>query len=92
MIARWEGDKFLIVLPAESEMNVLEVAHRLVSDFVVSYEGVEVTLSVGYACFPVDGPDLPRLVEVADRRMYRSKRIFKEARRYAVDDKGSEEV
>jgi len=83
MIARWGGDEFLVVLPAERETNVLEVVGRLVSDFVVSYEDVDVTLSVGYACFPIDGADLQRLIEVADSRMYRSKTIFKEARRYA---------
>jgi len=92
MIARWGGDEFLVVLPAERETNVLEVVGRLVSDFVVSYEDVDVTLSVGYACFPIDGADLQRLIEVADSRMYRSKTIFKEAKRYAVDDKSKEEV
>ena len=92
MIARWGGDEFLVILPAEKHTDVLEVVNRLVSDFVVKYEDVEVTLSVGYACFPYDGDNLPRLVEIADSRMYRSKAIFKEVRKYAMDDKGEEEV
>ena len=92
MIARWGGDEFLVVLPAEKETNILEVANRLVGDFAVRYEDVTITLSVGYACFPIDGSDLQRLIEIADSRMYRSKSILKEAKRYAVDDKGKEEV
>lgn len=92
MIARWGGDEFLIILPAEKEANILEIANRLVSDFSVKYEDINVTLSVGYACFPNDGSDLHRLIDVADSRMYRSKSIFKEVRKYAVDDKGKEEV
>lgn len=92
LVARWGGDEFLIVLPSEKEADVLEVVGRLVSDFVVNYEDTEVTLSVGYACFPRDGMSLRELVRKADHRMYRSKSLFKEAKRHAVDDKGSEEV
>jgi diguanylate cyclase (GGDEF)-like protein len=92
MIARWGGDEFLVVLPAEKGSNVLEIVNRLVGDLKVSYGEIDVTLSVGYACFPRDGNTLNALLDIADKRMYRSKTMFKEARKYAVDDKGQEEV
>lgn len=92
MIARWGGDEFLVVLPAEKGSNVLEIVNRLVGDLKVSYGEIDVTLSVGYACFPRDGHSLNELLDIADKRMYRSKSMFKEARKYAVDDQGEEKV
>ncbi|MDQ7037942.1 MAG: GGDEF domain-containing protein [Aquificota bacterium] len=91
MIARWGGDEFLVVLPAEEGCNILEIVGRLV-EIKVEYGNVVVTLGVGYACFPQDGNTLDELIEMADSRMYRSKKYFKEAKKYAVDDKGEEEV
>ncbi len=92
LIARWGGDEFLIVLPAEKGSEVLEVANRLVADFSVRYEDVTITLSVGYACFPQDADTLEKLIDIADERMYHSKKMYKEVRRHALDDKSKEEV
>ncbi len=92
LIARWGGDEFLVVLPAEKSSEVLEVVGRLVSNFVIRYKDTEVTLSVGYARYPLDGDNLDKLLKVADDRMYRSKILFKEAKRHAVDDKGKEKI
>ncbi len=92
MIARWGGDEFLVLLPAERQSNILDVVNRLISEFRLKYKDVEISLSVGYACYPYDGNNLVKLIEVADRRMYISKNALKEVRRHAVDDKGEEEV
>ncbi|WP_457601387.1 GGDEF domain-containing protein [Hydrogenivirga sp.] len=88
LVARWGGDEFLIVLPAEKGTEILEVANRLASDFSVRYEDINITLSVGYACFPHDGDTIERLIDVADDRMYHSKKLHKEVRKHAMDDKG----
>ncbi len=92
LIARWGGDEFLVVLPAEKGSNILEIVGRLVDEFKITYGDVTVTLSVGYACFPHDGDTLDKLIEMADSRMYRSKSVFKEVKKYALDDKGEEKV
>lgn len=88
LIGRWGGDEFLAVLPEETGVKTLEIVDRLVSTFRVAYRGVEVTLSIGYACFPQDGREFEDLLKVADNRMYKSKLLYKEAKKYAVDDTG----
>ncbi len=92
MIARWGGDEFLIFLPIEHRADILEVANRLATDFYLDFQGVRITLSVGYACFPQDGESIGKLIESADERMYISKKHYKEARRNALDNKSEEKV
>ncbi|NPA41256.1 MAG: GGDEF domain-containing protein [Aquificae bacterium] len=92
LVARWGGDEFLIVLPSGQSSEVMEVVNRLTSDFYVMYKGLKITLSVGYACFPQDGNSLKELIDVADTRMYKSKKLKKEAQENAMDDKSKEKV
>jgi len=92
LVARLGGDEFLVVLPAGKSSEVLDVANRLSTEFYVVYEGIKITLSVGYACFPQDGDTFDRLIDVADERMYLSKKAYKEVNRHALDDKGKKEV
>lgn len=92
LVARWGGDEFLVVLPAGKSSEVLDVVNRLATSFYVMYEDIKITLSVGYACFPQDGDTFEKLIDVADERMYLSKKVHKEVNKHAVDDKGKEEV
>ena len=92
MIARWGGDEFLVVLPNICGPEVLEVVSRLSEGFMLPYRDIIITLSVGYACYPQDGRDLERLLQVADERMYRAKQIHKEAKRHALGDKSKKKI
>ncbi len=92
IIARWGGDEFLILIPDDPCVNVLNIVYRLQNNVTFEKGDVKITLSTGYACFPKDGRDMETLLKKADERMYKIKRIIKEAKRYGMDDKGKEEV
>ncbi len=92
LIARWGGDEFLIVLPTGQSWETLEVVNRLAVEFHIMYRGIKITLSVGYALFPDDGSSLEELLDIADERMYKAKKLRKEAMKNAVDSEGKEEV
>ncbi len=92
LIARWGGDEFLVILLARESSEVLEVVERLSVNFSLTYRDIDITLSVGYACFPYDGNTLDKLIEVVDNRMYRAKALYKEANRYALEDTREEKV
>jgi len=88
IVGRWGGDEFLVFIPDDPCVNVLNIIYRLQNNVFFEKEGIRITLSTGYACFPKDGKDLKALLKKADERMYKIKRIIKEAERYGVDDKG----
>ena len=87
LIARWGGDEFLVVMPGETGVRTLEIVDRLSSTFRVPYRDINITLSIGYACFPQEGRDFDQLLRIADDRMYKSKLVYKEVRN-AMDYKG----
>ncbi len=81
IVARYGGDEFLIVLDDAGAIEAREVAEKI-QNAVVGYDpglnhpklGVlRLGVSIGYACFPHDGGDVPTLLSVADQLMYRDK-------------------
>ncbi|HEV6967269.1 MULTISPECIES: GGDEF domain-containing protein [Roseateles] len=76
--ARLGGDEFAVLLPLTAEggpeATMRRLAERLNGRF--DFEGHELLVgaSMGAACFPQDGDEVSRLIELADQRMYVHKR------------------
>ena len=79
---RYGGDEFALLLRGAPVKVAEEVAARVrtavreaVASSGIGDGGIEVTASVGSACWPADGPDKTQLVAAADAALYRAKRL-----------------
>lgn len=76
--ARYGGDEFVILLTDCDQHNAVQVAERILAEFKssrVRYCGtmIELSASIGIACFPEQGSLLEDLLAKADKAMYYSK-------------------
>lgn len=76
--ARYGGDEFVILLPDCDQDNAILVANRIVEEFKatqIRYQGetIELSASIGVACFPEQGQSIDVLLSKADKAMYASK-------------------
>jgi len=75
MAARLGGDEFALLLPDADGQHASTVAKRLrAATSEIRLSGARVSTSVGIACYPGDTGDPSRLVELADRALYKAKR------------------
>lgn len=79
--ARLGGDEFGVLLrPLAAEGGLTATTSRLAEQLNGSFEfegrTLRVAASMGAACFPEDGANVARLIELADQRMYRHKRAL----------------
>jgi diguanylate cyclase (GGDEF)-like protein len=83
-VGRFGGEEFVAVLPDADEESALMVAERVrarVNTLRVSQliDGIEpgpddvLAVSIGVACMPNDGKELPDLLLAADRALYQAK-------------------
>ena len=91
-VARIGGEEFVVCSPATNRLASIVLAERLrkaVESLVIEIDGqrIPVTISLGIALRPLDGDDLPALLEVADERLYRAKQDGRN--RFCVADKAS---
>jgi diguanylate cyclase (GGDEF)-like protein/PAS domain S-box-containing protein len=77
-VGRLGGDEFVVLIPATHGHELagpaaLKVVEQLSQPFEIDGQGVDISASVGVACFPDDG-DVPEdLIAAADAAMYRAK-------------------
>ena len=87
-VVRYGGEEFAVILPQTSSDEAAAVAERIreaVSQHMVHFDGQElggVTVSIGLACYPVDGLDMDGLVKNADSALYEAKALRNTVRRY----------
>jgi len=77
MVCRWGGDEFIVVCPNTDETQMQTLTEKLCEAVVVglSDSSPSPTISIGYANFPQDGPDMGRLLARADAALYRAKSL-----------------
>lgn len=74
LVCRWGGDEFIILLPETDRGEASLVAEKLRNEIRRAPGSGGATISLGVACYPVDGADYDTLVASADRALYQSKR------------------
>jgi diguanylate cyclase (GGDEF)-like protein len=80
ILARYGGEEFVIILPETTRENAAQIAEHIrncVAEF--PFKGREtqntgnITISMGVATFPVDGPDGSSLIKHADDLLFKAK-------------------
>lgn len=74
--ARYGGEEFAVIVPQVDMPALAAIAERVranVERLVVPKDGAPVTVSIGGALFPLDGPDRETLFRTADERLYAAK-------------------
>jgi len=85
LVARYGGEEFAVVLAGTDRAAAARAAEKLrvgVEAAALPHPAAEpgrVTISIGIAVFPEDGPDLGALVDAADSALYAAKRAGRNA-------------
>ncbi|EKE01601.1 MAG: hypothetical protein ACD_21C00090G0007 [uncultured bacterium] len=81
-IARMGGDEFIVVVFGLKEAMEVEVVARKLVEVVQKEYGLDgrtinISISMGIACYPIDGQDQQTLLKNADIAMYKAKELGK---------------
>jgi diguanylate cyclase (GGDEF)-like protein len=89
-IFRYGGEEFIVLLPETEKNKAMLVADRLL-DAVRSHtfdcdgNRVHITISIGSAMFPEEAGDVPSLIGLVDRRLYRAKKMGRDRHAFVTE-------
>lgn len=86
--ARIGGDEFLIFMEYKDRLE--QMIERIFRSLNGSYQGYDITVSMGIACFPNDGSDYLTLFHHADQALYAAKRRGR--RQYCLYDDSMQDL
>jgi len=76
-VARQGGDEFVLVIDAAEQRSIPQLALRILGSIaepiLVGEHELNVTCSIGFSVYPLDGQDAETLLKQADAAMYRAK-------------------
>jgi len=83
IVGRLSGDEFLLILEninkMEDILGVIEkIRAQLTTPFSINDLSIEITVSIGAACFPENGKNADQLIHAADQAMYNVKKNGKD--------------
>jgi len=93
---RYEGGKFLLLLPETRKNQAIRVAERILEsiryhDFVWDGGKARVTISMGAAEFPLEARDVPSLIGLADQRLISAKQAGRDCFHFEMPEALSSE-
>jgi diguanylate cyclase (GGDEF)-like protein len=92
VVARYGGKEFLVLLPECELANAVLAGERIRKRLAKeSFDGRQVTLSIGAAEFPMHGDSAAAVIAAADEALYEAKRLGRD-RVQGAQPKSSAEV
>jgi diguanylate cyclase (GGDEF)-like protein len=72
---RWGGDEFLLIAPYADEAKVMAIMERFKRELTKVSENLQIDISVsgGFAVYPLEAKTLDELIQAADTKLYLSK-------------------
>jgi len=74
-VFRYGGDEFAIIMPNTSLKEAIKVIERMRKEIEEKMKNREVTISAGISCYPLDGETRTEIIDKADRRLLKAKKI-----------------
>ncbi|MDP2920754.1 MAG: sensor domain-containing diguanylate cyclase [Candidatus Omnitrophota bacterium] len=77
IVARYGGEEFGVILPITKKEEALILAERIRKAVETNQDMKNITVSIGLASFPEDGPKKEDLISKADKALYEAKKLGK---------------